>query len=145
MKKTDASNEVQTITSRQAWEIMQSDPSAILIDVRANLEFLMIGHPTGAIHVAWMDEPDWEPDPDFVAKVREVMLGQIACGEGGCPPLLLICRSGNRSLVAGKQLVEAGIRNVYNIGDGFEGPRDENHHRSTVAGWRFEGLPWEQC
>ena len=22
---------------------------------------------------------------------------------------------------------------------------DENHHRSTLGGWRFRGLPWEQC
>ncbi len=143
--KKAAPEEVQTITSREAWDILQNDPSAIFIDVRATLEFLMIGHPVGAIHIAWMDEPDWEPDPHFVAKVREVMLGQVACSSDGCPPLLLICRSGNRSLAAGKLLVEAGIRNVYNVGDGFEGPRDENHHRSTVSGWRFEGLPWEQC
>lgn len=126
--------------------MMQGDPSAIFIDVRAALEFLMIGHPVGAIHIAWMDEPDWEPDEkQFVAGVRELMLGQVSCGGDGCPPLMLICRSGNRSLVAGKVLVKAGIRNVYNIAEGFEGPRDENHHRSTLSGWRFEGLPWEQC
>ncbi len=140
------SEEVQTISSRQAWEVMQNDPSALLIDVRATLEFLMIGHPVGAIHLAWMDEPDWEEKPaEFVAGVREIMLGQVACAEGGCPPLLLICRSGNRSLAAGKVLIEAGIHNVYNISDGFEGPRDDQHHRSTIAGWRYEGLPWEQC
>jgi len=22
---------------------------------------------------------------------------------------------------------------------------DEAHHRSTTGGWRFHGLPWEQC
>ena len=26
-----------------------------------------------------------------------------------------------------------------------EGELDEDHHRSTIGGWRFEGLPWEQC
>ena len=29
--------------------------------------------------------------------------------------------------------------------DGFEGPLDDKHQRSSEAGWRFEKLPWEQC
>ncbi len=145
MSNSAQSASVHTISSRQAHEMLQTDPSALFIDVRATLEFLMIGHPVGAVHIPWMDEPDWVPDPDFVAHVRELMLGGISCDNDGCPPILLICRSGNRSLAAGKMLIEAGIRNVYNVGDGFEGPRDDAHHRSTVEGWRFEGLPWEQC
>ena len=146
MTDSDPATAVTTISSRQAYEILQNDPAAIFIDVRATLEFLMIGHPVGAVHIPWMDEPDWVPDPDFVGHVRELLLGGSICGDdGACPPVLLICRSGNRSLAAGRVLVEAGIGNVYNIGDGFEGPRDEQHHRSTVEGWRFEQLPWEQC
>jgi hypothetical protein len=27
---------------------------------------------------------------------------------------------------------------------GFEGPLDHDHHRGAVAGWRHDGLPWEQ-
>jgi hypothetical protein len=27
---------------------------------------------------------------------------------------------------------------------GFEGDLDEHFHRSTLNGWRFDGLPWEQ-
>jgi hypothetical protein len=34
---------------------------------------------------------------------------------------------------------------VYNVLHGFEGELDERHHRGTVAGWRHDGLPWEQC
>jgi rhodanese-related sulfurtransferase len=60
-------------------------------------------------------------------------------------PVLLICRSGVRSLEAGKVLVEAGFCDVYNIAHGFEGELDEAHRRGTLSGWRFEGLPWEQC
>ena len=26
-----------------------------------------------------------------------------------------------------------------------QGELDETHHRSTLGGWRFHGLPWEQC
>jgi hypothetical protein len=31
------------------------------------------------------------------------------------------------------------------VDEGFEGELDEHHHRSSTGGWRFRGLPWEQC
>jgi len=46
---------------------------------------------------------------------------------------------------AGKVLVVAGLLNVYNIDEGFEGKLDEKHHRSSVGGWRYHYLPLEQC
>jgi len=60
-------------------------------------------------------------------------------------PVLLICRSGNRSDEAGKLLVDNGFKRVYNIVQGFEGELDDHHQRSRLAGWRFDNLPWEQC
>lgn len=138
--------QVKTLTSRQAWELMQNDPRAVLVDVRSNMEFLFVGHPKGAVHIPWIDEPDWEVNPHFVRQVRELMLGGVICdSDEGCAPVLLICRSGKRSLEAGRALIENGFSNVCNIADGFEGELDEQHHRSSVGGWRFEGLPWEQC
>jgi len=141
---------VQSIEPRAAWEFIQNDPKAVLIDVRSTMEFLFVGHPKGAIHIAWIDEPDWDVNKDFVKEVRKVMLGgAISRGDKDQPiqntPVLLICRSGVRSLDAGKELIKAGFMQVYNIIDGFEGPRDADHHRSTLGGWRFHGLPWEQC
>ncbi len=139
-------DKVTTITPQQAWKQLQQDPTAILIDVRCNMEFLFIGHPRGAINIAWIDEPDWKVNPHFAAEVRKVMLGGIHNpGDVGGVPVLLICRSGKRSLDAGEVLLKDGFTNVYNIADGFEGELDENHQRSTLAGWRFEKLPWEQC
>jgi rhodanese-related sulfurtransferase len=58
---------------------------------------------------------------------------------------VLICRSGNRSQEAGEELERAGFSRVYNVQHGFEGELDERHHRNARAGWRFDGLPWEQC
>jgi len=66
-------------------------------------------------------------------------------GAAGAAPVVLICRSGVRSLEAGKVLIEAGISDVYNVAEGFEGQLDEKHQRSSTGGWRFHGLPWEQC
>lgn len=137
---------VKSITPTEAWQMIQDDPRAVLVDVRSNMEFLFVGHPKGAVHIPWIDEPDWEVNPHFVRQVRELMLGGVICGDlEGCAPILLICRSGKRSLEAGIALVEKGLTNVYNIIEGFEGELDDNHHRSTLGGWRYENLPWEQC
>jgi rhodanese-related sulfurtransferase len=59
-------------------------------------------------------------------------------------PVLLICRSGQRTLDAGKALEDAGFANVAHVVHGFEGELDAQFRRSTLSGWRFEGLPWEQ-
>ena len=101
------------------------------------MEFLFVGHPVGAIHIAWNDGPDWEINPHFVAQVR--------AAADQTQPVVLICRSGNRSMDAGAALEEAGFTKVYNVLHGFEGDLDENHQRNKTNGWRVDGLPWEQC
>lgn len=137
---------VKSLTPPEAFELMRSDPRAVLIDVRSNMEFLFIGHPRGAINVPWIDEPDWVVNPHFTAEVRKVVLGGITCDEdAGCAPVILICRSGKRSLQAGELLLREGFVNVCNVLDGFEGELDDEHHRSTLGGWRYHGFPWEQC
>ncbi len=134
------------LTPRQAFDLLKEEPRAVLVDVRSNMEFLFVGHPSGAVHIPWIDEPDWVVNPNFVRQVRELMLGGIICGtEAGCAPVILICRSGKRSVDAGNTLIDAGFREVYNVLEGFEGELDDEHHRSTLGGWRFEELPWEQC
>jgi rhodanese-related sulfurtransferase len=134
------------LSPKQAWQMMQDNPRTILIDIRSTMEYLFVGHPRGAVHIAWIDEPNWTIDPHFVTRVRELMLGGAICDvEEGCAPVILVCRSGKRSKEAGKALIDAGIKNVYHVDEGFEGDLDENHHRSTLGGWRFHNLPWEQC
>jgi len=138
-------NEVKGISPEEAYNLVKNDPTAVLIDVRSSMEFLFVGHPVGAIHVAWIDEPDWEINPDFVKQVRQVLLGGVSHSDHNSVTVLLICRSGKRSLEAGELLVKSGMREVYNVSEGFEGDLDETHHRSSTGGWRFQNLPWEQC
>ena len=134
------------ISPKQAWELLQSNPRAVLVDIRSSMEYLFVGHPVGAVHVPWIDEPDWNVNPDFVKDIRKLMLGGLSAAEsGGNAPVILICRSGKRSKEAGDLLIKEGLGNVYHVDEGFEGDRDENYHRSTLGGWRFHGLPWEQC
>jgi len=138
-------NIVKGIAPKEAFELLESNPSAVLIDVRSSMEYLFVGHPKGAVHVAWIDEPDWTINEQFAAQVRQLMLGGLSHHKEDNAPVVLICRSGKRSQEAGEVLVEANFPDVYNVLEGFEGELDEGHHRSTLGGWRFHNLPWEQC
>lgn len=133
------------ITPRQAADICADDSRALLVDIRSAMEHLFVGHPKGAIHIAWIDEPDWIINPNFTQEIRKLMLGGVVCAGEGCVPVILICRSGKRSLEAGVQLLKDGVENVYSVAGGFEGELDDKHQRSSINGWRYDGLPWTQC
>ncbi|HQT25100.1 MAG TPA: rhodanese-like domain-containing protein [Burkholderiales bacterium] len=128
---------MKSINPKEAFQFLKSHPSAVLIDVRSEIEYLFVGHPVGSIHVAWNDGPEWEINPDFVTDVKKIANESRA--------VLLICRSGVRSLEAGQVLEDSGFKHVYNVLHGFEGDLDESHKRSSQNGWRFDNLPWEQC
>ena len=114
---------------REAFEFLERTPNAVFVDCRSETEYYFVGHPLRAIHVAW--------NAHFVAEMRKAASIE--------QPIVIICRSGNRSVDAGHALEEAGFCQVYNVLHGFEGALDADHHRSTQSGWRFDGLPWEQC
>ena len=138
--------EIHDLSPTQAAQMLRDDPRAVLVDIRSSMEFLFVGHPVGAVHIPWIDEPDWDINPHFVTEVRKLMLGGQSCdAEDGCAPVILICRSGKRSAEAGRVLLEAGLKNVYHVDEGFEGELDEHHQRGNIGGWRFHELPWEQC
>ncbi|MCG6887582.1 MAG: rhodanese-like domain-containing protein [Proteobacteria bacterium] len=137
---------LRTISCQQAHEIIETDPRALLVDVRSGMEFLFVGHPSGAINIPWIDEPDWVVNPAFATEIRKLLLGgTIEHGEIHSAPVVLICRSGKRSAEAGELLVQEGFTTVYNVDEGFEGELDGHHHRSSLGGWRYHDLPWEQC
>lgn len=126
------------LTPSQTWALLQDTPDAVFVDIRMEIESLYVGRPPHVTNIPWYEYPDFEADSvAFVANVeREVQSKtQLVC---------LICRSGSRTLDAGEALVKAGFTQVVNVVNGFEGDLDVNDHRSTVNGWRFEGLPWEQ-
>ena len=136
---------VREISSQQAWEVLQENPHAALLDVRTKMEYEYVGHPPHAIHIAWVDLPDWNVDPNFASRVQDILVARLPSGQAPeALPILAFCRSGKRSLAAAEELIRQGFTNVYNIEHGFEGDRDNENHRSTVNGWRYENLPWEQ-
>lgn len=138
--------DLKEIGPLEAYKIIQENPRAVLIDIRSSMEFLFVGHPAGAVHIPWIDEPDWVINPQFASQIRKLMLGGVGTQHPESDaPIILICRSGKRSREAGEFLLEQGLSEVYNVTEGFEGDLDEHHHRSTLGGWRFHNLPWEQC
>lgn len=115
----------------------------VLIDVRSRVEHEYVGHPPGALHVAFSEFPDWRPVPDFAERVRSA-LAAAGHADPQAVPVFMLCRSGGRSLAAAEALVAAGFVSVHNIEEGFEGVRDAEGHRNTIDGWRARGLPWVQ-
>jgi rhodanese-related sulfurtransferase len=129
---------MQHLTPKETAEFLKSNPDAVFVDVRSEIEFFYVGHPVGAEHVAWQEPPDWDVQPEFAAHVKSLVAGVKT------RPVVLICRSGKRSIDAGKVLENVGFTNVFNVLHGFEGDLDETFHRGKLSGWRFDGLPWAQ-
>ncbi len=118
---------------------LDQHPEALFIDVRMELEDLYVGHPPGIVHVAWYEYPEMQPDAQrFVETVRREAGGELQ------RPIVLLCRSGTRTLAAGAALEAAGFTDLINVLHGFEGDPDENFQRGHLNGWRHDGLPWEQ-
>ena len=128
---------------KKAFEHLQDNADACLIDVRTEAENKFVGRPLDCIFVPWVDEPDWEPHPQgFIAAIKRFIgdREQVLDTE-----IILICRSGFRSDDAGRCLIEHGFTNVAHVASGFEGDLDENDQRGNVNGWRHDGMPWNQC
>lgn len=80
----------------------------LLIDVRTPEEFAG-GHIEGAVNI---------PVDALASRLSEVPAGQ---------PIVLYCRSGNRSATASRILVDAGYTGIYDLGG--------------LQGWTSQGFP----
>ena len=128
---------IENLNPQQAWDLQQQNPMVVLIDVRTKMEHLFVGHPPSALHIPWKEAPDWQLNSRFIDSVGQVVSNPNT-------PILLLCRSGQRSLEAAAALEKAGYSHLINIVDGFEGALDQNKQRGNLNGWRFLGLPWQQ-
>lgn len=135
------------VSSSEAWEMLKSDDSTLLVDVRTSAEWNFVGVPDlsqlskNPILVQWLSFPDSKVNPQFEEQVAEA--GADA-GLGRDKTILFLCRSGARSAAAATLMTERGYTQCYNISDGFEGDPDETRRRGTVNGWKCSGLPWTQ-
>lgn len=127
------------VSPQLAWAWVQAG-QAVLVDVRTDAEREWVGFVPGAVPVAWKQWPGMALNTDFDRAVRE------AAGGGNAAParrLVLLCRSGVRSIAAARRATELGLE-AYNILEGFEGDPDGQAHRGARGGWRHHGLPWRQ-
>jgi glyoxylase-like metal-dependent hydrolase (beta-lactamase superfamily II)/rhodanese-related sulfurtransferase len=111
------------------------DGTAVLVDVRTDAEREWVGFVPGSVALAWKQWPGMAMNPAFDAGLR------AAVPQGA--KVVLLCRSGVRSIAAAKRATELGIE-AYNILEGFEGDPDSQAQRGRKGGWRFHGLPWRQ-
>ena len=121
------------VTPETAYEWMQSG-AAVLVDVRTEAELAWVGFVPGAVAVPWKQWPGMAMNPAFDDGVRSAAHGK---------KVVLLCRSGVRSIAAAKRATELGLE-AYNILEGFEGNPDADAHRGLTGGWKFRGLPWRQ-
>jgi sulfur dioxygenase len=107
---------------------------AVLVDIRTDAERAWVGFVPGAVDLAWKQWPGMVMNPAYDEGIK-------AAAEG--KKVLLLCRSGLRSIPAAKRAAELGLE-AYNILEGFEGDPNTNAHRNSIGGWRHRGLPWRQ-
>lgn len=95
------------ITPKDALELLKGEKKAILIDVRTEEEFRIIRIP-GSILI---------PDYEIRDKIANVVPDKDT-------PVILYCRSGNRSAKAAKTLADMGYTKVFDLGGILDWPYD---------------------
>ena len=134
---------VENVPPRKAWEALQANSSAELVDVRTDVEWHFTGVPDlagvdkQAVLIPWQVFPTMQVNGEFLEQLRNAGLGPEN-------HLYFLCRTGGRSAAAAATAEAAGFPHVYNVVGGFEGPVDAEGHRGTAAGWKADDLPWRQ-
>ena len=122
------------ISPQQAFEWWQRG-EAVLVDIRSDAEREWVGFVPGALAVAWKQWPGMLMNSNF----DPALLAAVSPDK----KVLLLCRSGVRSIAAARRATELGLE-AYNILEGFEGDANEDGQRGHKGGWRYHGLPWRQ-
>ena len=129
------------MTATEAWAYLAANPNAQLVDVRTKAEWHFVG-------ITNLDALDRQPLliewVGIDGTPNAVFTRQLGAAVSSDTSLLMLCRSGVRSLVAGNAASAAGYQTVINISDGFEGDLDADQQRGHLNGWRCAGLAWRQ-
>lgn len=126
----------------------------LFVDVRTPEEQLFVGVPEGidgTTPFGIMNYSKWNegkqtyfrgPNPDFLSQFEMWVMDK---GIDKTDPIVLICRSGDRSALSADLLARNGYTNVWSVVDGFEGDMGKEgatKDRRAVNGWKNAGLPW---
>jgi rhodanese-related sulfurtransferase len=130
------------LTPEEAYELLEDEPQAVLVDVRTAAEWTFVGVPDlrevgrDLVTIEWSTFPGGRPNPAFLDQLADAGVAKDA-------PVLFLCRSGARSAAAAVAATQAGWERAHNVSGGFEGDLDGHRHRG-VGGWKAAGLPWAQ-
>ncbi|WP_138378979.1 rhodanese-like domain-containing protein [Luteithermobacter gelatinilyticus] len=131
------------VTVEEAWQALRENPESVLVDVRTEAEWAFVGicdlRPLNKqpLFISWQVYPDMQVNNNFIPMLEAQLNSRSA-------PVYFICRSGARSRAAAQAAAAAGYEACYNVAGGFEGEKDNHHHRGVVNGWKAAGLPWIQ-
>src|SRR5512137_564843 len=138
---------------KQAQQFVKAQKGKVLfIDVRTRAEAQFLGMAEGVDALVPYVEfqefmTDWddnrafyklEPFNDFVPETERRLKEK---GLTKDDPVVLMCRSGERSSRAADLLNDSGYKRVYIVVYGYEGELSDKGRR-TVNGWKNSGLPW---
>lgn len=128
---------------------------AYFVDVRTRYEVAYVGLPTVVdANIPYVEHPEDAPWDDKAGRFKldvnsdfgpELARRLQAAGLGKDAPVLLICRSGDRSARAANLLSQLGYTKVYTVVDGVEGDAvaaGEKKGQRILNGWKNAGLPW---
>jgi rhodanese-related sulfurtransferase len=162
------SQEPKDILSIEAYDMLNTVPDTYLIDVRTRAEYQFIGHAPMAhlFPLYFMSDQLVQKDEQWEYQLtnnNKAFVEEISKKFQKANNLLIISRDGTRSILAARQLIKAGFKNVYNVKDGFEGApfptyEDQNkdkfyrqlakrnkipaYNHRRFYGWQWWGLPW---
>jgi len=125
-------------SAQDAWDAVNTDDNAYIIDVRTDLEWAQVGAPdlgnlSSRLHfISWQLAPDMRVNAAFLEELAATQIPQNG-------KLYFLCRSGVRSLAAARLAADAGYETPINVAAGFEGIAGPDGKRH--GGWVGAGLP----
>jgi rhodanese-related sulfurtransferase len=137
------------VSVSEAWRILESNPDAVLVDVRTQAEWSFVGLPDLSVLgkeawlLEWQSYPSMSVNEGFASELASKLQEELG-GNAKDVPVLFLCRSGARSRSAAIALSEQGFKAAHNVAGGFEGDLDVDRHRGHRSGWKAAGLPWTQ-
>jgi rhodanese-related sulfurtransferase len=126
--------EVFSIPSEKVKIFLETNPNSVVLDVRTEEEWKDVGRPDAeslnskTFFISLLVGPDRKKNENFI---KDFLQKKISKKDN----ILVICRSGVRSMAAAKLLQQEGYKNLVNISDGFEG------NPATGEGWKKINLP----
>lgn len=122
------------LTPHEAFDILQAEPSAVLVDVRTRAELELVGYIPQSTHIEWASYPGMVANAEFANQLTDALDKELT--------LIFICRTGGRSHNAAATAAKLGYSKAYNMLEGFEGDANQLKQRTLINGWKHAGLPW---